>query len=257
MTINAYETAERQTASERGDKRRRRSKPAQAKFEIAARALLCEAAVAKVTNDTQGFRCSRSKSFLEKEDRHRSPAVNPLLPKALDVLAGLDFLAQSLGRITDRGERVQTVVRPAAELVRLCERFDLTVADFRQERPGDEIVLRGPKAESDEVAPDLAYVDDGETRRMRAEMQAINAHLRQADIAALPIMGEDGLVDVDVSKRKLRRIFTGGSFERGGRLYGGFWIMDLKAWMRTQCLRLDQQPVVELDFAQCALRSGH
>jgi hypothetical protein len=78
-------------------------------------------------------------------------------------------------------------------------------------------------------------------------MQAINAHLRSADIEVM-----DGAVDG--FRRKLRRIFSNGSFESGGRLYGGFWLEGLKAEERLRSIRIDRQPIVELDYGQCALR---
>ncbi len=245
--VEAFEERQRQRPDADGTKRRRRQRPAQIKFEMATRAILCEAMVAAVSEIDQGFRCPRSKGVLEKIDRSRSPAINPLLPQVLDVLEALGFISQAIGYIGIEGERVQTVVRPAAALSQLCEAFDLTIDDFHREDPGDEVILRGVKSEGSERAADIAYIDTGETRQMRAEMQAINAHLRHADIEV-----KDGAVDS--FRRKLRRIFSNGSFEFGGRLYGGFWVDGLKAEERLRLIRIDCQPVIELDYGQCALR---
>ncbi len=245
--VEAYEERRRRAPTSDGTKRRRRQRPAQLKFEVATRAILCEAMVAAVSEIDHGFRCPRSKGVLEKIDRSRSPAINPLLPQVLDVLEALGFISQAIGYIGIEGERVQTVVRPAAALSQLCEAFDLTIDDFHREDPGDEVILRGVKSEGSERAADIAYIDTGETRQMRAEMQAINAHLRHADIRVADSA-------VDSFRRKLRRIFSNGSFECGGRLYGGFWVDGLKAEARLRSIRIDCHPVIELDYGQCALR---
>jgi hypothetical protein len=176
------------------------------------------------------------------------------LPQALDALEALDWIEQDIGHITSSGERHQTVVRPSRRLVELIEARDLTLDDFIREEPGDEIVLRAEKSPSQPRGDNLNYADDGETRRMRAEVREINAHLRHADIALLLTPGRDGQFAANVDKRKLRRIFSGGSFASGGRLYGGFWQQDLKSDERTACILIDRQPVAELDFAQCAVR---
>jgi hypothetical protein len=56
-----------------------------------------------------------------------------------------------------------------------------------------------------------------------------------------------------LTKRKLRRAFSKGSFADGGRLFGGFW-QDMKSEQRRSCLLIDGQPVVELDLSSAGLR---
>jgi hypothetical protein len=252
--VLAYEERQRTDAAAGGKPRRRRASAAQARFETAVRGIVCEGVDAVLSGNESGFRCPRSKSILERADRSRSPAINPLLPQALDVLASLDWIEQEIGRITFGGERHQTVVRPGRRLVELIAACDLTHDDFIREELGDEIVLRAEKSPGEGRGATINYADDGETRRMRAEMREINAHLRYADITLLPTPGRDGQFAANVDKRKLRRIFSNGSFASGGRLYGGFWLEDLKSDERMACIQIDRQPVVELDFAQCALR---
>lgn len=252
--LAAHEESQRAEATSNGKPRRRRQRGAQRKFETAARSILCEAITSVLNGHKDGFRCPRSKSILEKTDRSRSPAINPLLPQALDLLAHLDWIDQDIGYIAVDGERLQTVVRPGRRLFQLIDESDLTLDDFIQEYPGDEIILRERKAESGATPRDLPFVDDGDTRRLRAEMQQINAHLRYADLSLLSTIGARAGFLPNVDKRKLRRIFSNGSFAYGGRLYGSFWLHDLKSDERVTCIRIDGQPVVEVDHAQCALR---
>ena len=79
-------------------------------------------------------------------------------------------------------------------------------------------------------------------------MQSINAWLRKADVRFNPTAYGKR---VDVSARQLRRQFTLGRFEfdRGGRLFGGFW-ENLPKRVRLLGLRIEGQRVVGLDYSQ-------
>ena len=52
-------------------------------------------------------------------------------------------------------------------------------------------------------------------------MTEINQWIKEADLNYL--MPINSKTDVDLGERRLRRYFTRGSFESGGRLFGGFW----------------------------------
>ena len=105
-------------------------------------------------------------------------------------------------------------------------------------------------------------------------LQAYNAFLAQQDIGlALTAGEEDEWVQHWNGKRKrkweeeregcrlyrpeliqtdLYRQFNNGSFEQGGRMYGGWWINTPKALRRK--ITINGQPTVELDFSGCAIR---
>ena len=190
----------------------------------------------------------RRKDFLERKDRYRSDAINTLLPAALDQLEALDFISQDIGHITESGDRRRTVITPGPALRELIGTYGLIADHFRHERAGDEIVLKERGGDMP-----IAYSDDGDTRRMRAEMQAINAFLREADIGILIGDADDPLNDIDPTKRKLRRAFSQGSFAEGGRLFGGYW-QDMTGEQRRNSLLIDGLPVVELDLSAAGLR---
>ena len=87
------------------------------------------------------------------------------------------------------------------------------------------------------------------TRKYRDEMEQINAFLSEADICY------QGNKDIDDSRVELKRIFNNGSFEEGGRLYGGFWIS-----MKSEDLKevtIDDEWVVALDYGQMAIRLAY
>jgi hypothetical protein len=77
-------------------------------------------------------------------------------------------------------------------------------------------------------------------------LRAINAWLAKADIRF-----DDAVCDepVDVQARQLRRYFTLGRFDRGGRLFGGFW-ETLPKPVRLQGIRIERERVVGLDYSQ-------
>ena len=229
-------------------KPRRRRIEAQGKSEMAAAAVVSELVMSLARGDDGRLFVPRRKDFLEREDRYRSEAINTLLPAALDQLEALGFISQVIGHITDSGDRRRTVVSAGPALRELIGLHGLGVDDFRRERAGDEIVLkeRGGEAPSD-------YTDDGDTRRMRAEMQAINGFLLKADIGILIGDAADPLNTIDLTKRKLRRVFSQGNFAEGGRLFGGFW-QDMKGEQRLHSLLIDGKPVVELDLSSAGLR---
>ena len=80
-------------------------------------------------------------------------------------------------------------------------------------------------------------------------MEQINAFLREADICY------QGNKDIDDSRVELKRIFNNGSFEEGGRLYGGFWIS-----MKSEDLRevtIDDEWIVALDYGQMSVRLAY
>ena len=49
--------------------------------------------------------------------------------------------------------------------------------------------------------------------------------------------------------RSLRRIFTKGCFDHGGRLFGGFW-QELSKTARFDGLVINDEDIVELDYGQ-------
>ena len=81
-------------------------------------------------------------------------------------------------------------------------------------------------------------------------MTDINQWIKGAELNYLmPINSE---TDVDLSERRLRRYFTRGSFESGGRLFGGFW-QKLKKEQRKNIIINDEE-AVSLDYSQMAPR---
>jgi hypothetical protein len=104
----------------------------------------------------------------------------------------------------------------------------------------------------------IDYRDTEATKAYRAEVMAINHFLEGADIAFIEDQETPAVLPQD---RRLKRHFTVGcdgvakAWQRGGRLFGGFWI-NLKKHRRGN-IRVSGEPVKLLDFSSMFLRLAY
>lgn len=75
----------------------------------------------------------------------------------------------------------------------------------------------------------------------------------EADLQVDPDRLWPGCLPVDAGERLLRRFFTRGSFESGGRLFGGFW-QRMPKDLRRRAILIDAEEVACLDYGQMAPR---
>jgi hypothetical protein len=178
------------------------------------------------------------------------------LPTIIDRLASpeMAFLKQEVGsRNPFTGDR-RTVIHCGSRLISRIENYGLGLEDLGQSKGEEVIILKRVKDEAD-------YWDDGgleeyedtpATQEYRAEMQIMNLWLAEADIALDEAVLKPHKI-VDWNERRLRRIFTRGRFDSGGRLFGGFW-QDLTKNQRREGLIIDDEQAVELDYGQMTPR---
>jgi hypothetical protein len=116
----------------------------------------------------------------------------------------------------------------------------------------DPILLRSQETQ-------IEYPETSETNRMRANLQEWNQCLGRQWIDLL--QSEDALTaeeveagdrppypkSLDLGQPTLRRIFANGSFEEGGRFYGGWW-QEIPSECR-QYITINWEPTRELDYA--------
>lgn len=100
----------------------------------------------------------------------------------------------------------------------------------------------------------INYKDTPETRQMRREIEAINDSMSRliVNLDATDVRKEakHWIVDdtyVVPTPPMVRRIFSRGSFDKGGRLYG--WWQGLPSRYRA-AMTIDGEPVLEPDFGQ-------
>jgi hypothetical protein len=203
-----------------------------------------------------GVSLRASKRKLTRYDR----AAFSGLPKILETISAVRRGGFSLSKSTQKG--TASALTADAGLAESLARFKFRAEHFGH-APGRETIWLS-RAERDYVDGTLDrelidYADTPETLRYREEMATINTALRSADTRMLP----DGGQPVLTSLRELHRSFnltasTPAGVERfdlGGRLFGGFWQSLEKP--RRRSIRLDGEPVADLDFAAMFLRLAY
>lgn len=248
--------------------RRRARKPVDQRiFETTVVAVVCDLAHRYLMDPEGQVAVSLSHKILGKKSRYRSPALGSKLPEILENLATREmaFLELTKGGRSwtvdfDDGDGMEavgkvvsspSVMRAGPRLVSRLRDQGITLDDIRRCEDEEVIVLKARKEDHRDKGRYLDYDDTPETRRMREEVLEINGWIKEAELdAAAP---EEGQGPVDLNQRRLRRVFNDGTFERGGRLFGGFW-QNMKAERRRMDLLVAGEPGVELDYGQMALR---
>ena len=197
----------------------------------------------------EGIPVPRShKELAKKHARNRyEPFSFPRsFPKMLDALSDLGFAKVTLGKYSGfPGQSKRTTVRAGPKLIALIQEHKVTLEDLSGRYDEEIIILSRAKHGYGDEGERIDYKDNATTERFRKELRAINEWLDRADISF-----EAGVSKkrVNVRARQLRRQFTLGRFDRGGRLFGGFW-ENLPKAVRRESIRIDGEAVVGLDYS--------
>jgi len=197
-------------------------------------------AYCKNTNMTVGIH--RRKDRLDRERRYR-----PEYMTANRFIMAQDWLMKfGHMQLVRRGynfgnegqtTRVAITDKAATEL----EAHELTLRDFRISRPDEAILLKG---KDDQLC---RYEDNGKTEAMRTALDKINTLLSNTVISTTRTLTRLDRKPSYIGKRVyLGRIFNYGSFETGGRFYGGWWQYIRKHARRL--ILLDGVSTVEADY---------
>lgn len=129
----------------------------------------------------------------------------------------------------------------AARAVSELEADTLTERDFHVASPDEPVVLKDSQGQF------CWYDDTVDTKAMRTALERINVRLAATDITtSSPLTHHDSDRQFVGSRVNLVRIFNYGSFEYGGRFYGGWWQHIVKDARRL--ILLDGSPTIEADF---------
>lgn len=220
-------------------------------FRATIAAIVAELIHLHLSGRSGGLVVTRSKDILGRRIRYRPAIYNKTFPTVLDRLSApeMAFLSQVKGAAVDfdTGRRLRTTIRPGKRLVTRIQDHALTFEDLTVTSEGELIVLKDTPDDYWDEAHLVDYEETQTTSRYRAEMRSINEWLSCANIGFDPNASPEA--HVDLSDRRLRRIFTRSRFESGGRLFGGFW-QPLKKAVRLKGVRINSEPVVGLDYAQ-------
>jgi hypothetical protein len=187
--------------------------------------------------------------------------------QSLDILDKLGFITQEKGNWK---KQKQTAVYVHHSLLEYFSHYG--TADYYFKR--DELIVLRETFTTPwfkKIKRNLDYVDDDTTNSMREEVESINQMLTQLDVKYMyryRSRGKDrnrrstinnNNMDVDTSTNPLvsplckdtsynqiHRIFSHGSFDLGGRMYGAYWI-NLKKIMR-QGVTINGERCSEVDF---------
>lgn len=228
---------------------RKRSRK-QADLEIFKRqitAIICEAVHRHLTDKSKRTAISLSNQHLSRKDSEHK-ILNNTLSQNITNLASPEMAFLELSR-GDRSSGEVTTFWAGKRLISRIKDAGISFKDLELERSKNVIELRGEKLSGKTKGKLIRYQETSLTRQYRDEMEQINSFLRAADICY------QGDKDIDDSRVELKRIFNNGSFEEGGRLYGGFWI-----GMKSKDLRdvtIDDEWVSALDYGQMAIRLAY
>lgn len=246
----------RQSVEAAEGRRRARRAADQVRFEAAVTALVSDLAFHFLAGTEERIVVSRSKRILGKRSRYRPSFLGEAFPALLDRMASpeLAWVDQDVGQQGDeRNGYKATSIYAGDALQTVAMREGLAKADFGL-LPGaipETIILKGAAPGYWEAAPPREYDDTPETNAMREEMGRINAAIGNMDIGVDWPAGEKGAPNT--ARRFLRRTFNNGTFDNGGRLFGGFW-MEMKADHRLERMTINGSPVASIDFGQLGPR---
>ena len=194
-----------------------------------------------------GLVVPRGKRELGKKSRYHPPYFTRSFPKLLDTLQRLGYLRQKIGAYSAKPRQSKrTTIQPQTRFVELVVKHQVTFEDLEVSDAEEVIILKRAKRSHWDKGEKIPYQDTLVTRRLRAEVLALNSWLERADIAFDANAHER---PVDARARRLFRYFARGDFKSGGRLFKGFW-QTLPKPARLIGIRIEGESIVELDYSQ-------
>ena len=197
-----------------------------------------------------------SNFYSELDERYNKKKISRMLIEIVGVMTKKGYAENIKGHYyrTRKGKSHIARVKATKKLISLLvDDFKIKPYMLGKCRGSECIILRDLDTESD-AKVDIPYDDTPETIRMRQNLYAYNNLLRRSFID-IPHYPEEGVLSVS-GKRKIkinrnnkfvRRVFNNGSWDDGGRFYGGWWQMLPKEW--RQNITIDLEPVFEVDYS--------
>jgi hypothetical protein len=176
--------------------------------------------------------------------------ISTLLIKIVDDLIELNYLDHKKG-FYDRSNQSRTArMRTSDALIKLFKYYKLQPNSVELLSSTPSIILRDIKDDGKEEI-DFEYTEELET--LKTSLAHYNNLLRKTHIA-IPHYPKEGVtrtkglkVPYNTHNKFVRRIFNNGTFDDGGRFYGGFWQNIPKEWRLR--IRINGQPIVEHDYS--------
>ena len=196
---------------------------------------------------------ARDVNAYEPGSRYNSLKISKLTPNILDILIDVGLISQQTGWKDEGGRGFRTRIWPREPLIERFKQLDIPLIAIGHHEEKDCIILR------DEKRKEIEYDDTDDTNTMREQLRAYNELISRTFID-MPTL-EEAFIEMDsedpdkpsklyvnqsVAKKFVKRIFNRGSFEFGGRFYGGWW-QNCPSYLRKSIF-LNNMPTSEIDF---------
>ena len=220
-------------------------------FALAVEALVCNLLLSSQANNAV-LAVPRSHKMMWGKSRYRNAVYGEHFVGLLNLLSRLRFVSElTRGYRFSNTLKQPTTIKPTKKFLR---RFSISEARanwFKQAEEPEVLLLRSSK-DAEGVSSLIDYKETAATTKLRKEVRDINTFLATARIS---LSTQDGKASIDrdrnvigVHQRSIRRIFNNGSWNEGGRLFGGFW-MNMERGQRFTSIRIDGQRIANVDFS--------
>ena len=240
---------------EKSNKVRQRSlKESDLKSREASAKMLCANLIQFWKRDPKGtFGILRSEKWYAKKRIELGPHITQTsLIRFLDFLIERNLVEKvSDGRKhPDAKQGIPTQIRAKKGLIDFLLQGDMSPFDVENTYP--QIILKSDKRSGKEI---IAYQETDSIKAMDSRITDINKvllnhwadiEIPHSDFIALQDKGIH-LLETLYRRRKLHRVFNNGTFEDGGRFYGGWW-QSIPSRLRP-FITINGKPTVELDYS--------
>lgn len=249
--IKAFARYLTEQEAELGLRSRARKDEDRRKFVLTVEAVTCNLLLLDLFDGSAALAAPLDNNMMWGKTRYRNPIYGQHFLALLGLLERLKLIKR-----LKTGFRVSKTNK-ASSLFAASPSFanhfpKVTPASFYREQEPEVLILKESKDKDDKAAL-VNYRDVPNTRKLRNQVKRLNDYLLDADIQianarASVQLDSDGEV-IATHRRMLRRTFNNESWRQGGRLSGGFW-MTMPRKDRFQRIRIDGQPVVDVDYQQ-------
>jgi len=237
----------------RAPRKRKRKAEDLKTFNRQVEAVVCDLIHRELTCPGGWIAIPLSNTILGSRDRYKSKAFSKTIKRVLKYMEtpemGYVEYRKGVWAPSDRNLNILSTIRAGERLRDRIRECGLTCADIKLDDAQEVIVLKAAKKGHNDTGTWLQYEDTEQTSACRADMEFINDVLSKADIKYL---GHKDEPVVDTTDRRLWRCFNNGSFEQGGRLFGGFWMPMPK--VKRRGILIQGAPTITLDFGQMNAR---
>jgi len=196
------------------------------------------------------------------ESRYNKLHISKLTPIIIHALHDKGYIDLVLGHYSRESNRASHITRIRAKpsLIELIIRENVKAEMIERHPLTETIILRTFDEEKGKL--EVAYEDTDETKIWRSNLVAYNNLLRRTyvDVIGAP---SDGIrcrqsekskskgqppkkIHITQHAKFVRRVFNNGTWNDGGRFYGGWWQRISEKW-RAQ-IRIWNSPVTEIDY---------